>query len=313
MQESSSNGMALKAVNQSVDEIRERNRTLERDLLNIIKLFYLYQRHIEHKIEKARNANEMALEFLTVLGEQVDGVRKLVEDSEFMGESATGSAKKQSHSDEKSAKDRKDRYADQSHSSWRKKFTKKSAEDATSVKIIKDINGNKDQMMKEIQESQSSLNFILDYLRRLNFCKDSSQNLGSSQHSDSSKSLRSNMNAENILGLADVDEFLIKTSHFFSGHKNTGDSDKGVKAYLVRIADLQKELKRKDEDILELSARLEGLESHCQQEVAQLTGSFRSSRGKQEPFGTAGWPRLKASVGSVVSQRIAYREGFPSD
>jgi hypothetical protein len=274
LQDNSSNGVSLRLVNQSVDEIRERNRTLERDLLNICKLFYLYQRHIEYKIEKARNANEMALEFFSVLGEQVDGVRRLVEESEFMSQSFMSSTKKEHTTDEKSLKDKRDRYGGSDQASWRRRFGKKNPEDATTTKIMSDLNGNKDQMIKEIQESQSSLNFILDYLRRLNFAKEGSPNLESSQHSDSNKSLQSNLNPENILGLADVDEFLLKTSHFFSGQKNQIDNDKGVKVYLVRIADLQKELKKKEEEKQELISRLDQVESCCRQHVGQFEGSL---------------------------------------
>jgi hypothetical protein len=287
MQENSTNEMSLRAVNQSVDEIRERNRALERDLLNIVKLFYLYQRHIEYKIEKARNANEMALEFLTILGEQVDGVRRLVEESEYIPDGSMLGLKRDHQSEEKASRDFRDRSGASNQEPWRKKFAKRPSQDATSNKIINDLNGNKDQMIKEIQESQSSLNFILDYLRKLNFGKENSHNLGSSQHSDSNKSIHSNMNPENILNLADVDEFLVKTSHFFSGQKNHVENEKGVKAYLVRIADLQKELKKKDEELAKLASKLATLESGQNREKEQLGGRHLSSRGAQETIGEA--------------------------
>lgn len=276
MQDNSPSGLSLKVVNQSVDEIRERNRTLERDLLNIVKLFYLYQRHIEHKIEKARNANEMALEFLTVLGEQVDGVRKLVEESEYVPHSINSSSKKDQSSDEKPARDRKDRYGGNDQAVWRKRFNKKASEDALTTKIMSDLNGNKDQMIKEIQESQSSLNFILDSLRKLNFGKEGGQNLGSSQHSESNKSIQSNLNPENILELADVDEFLLKTSNFFSGQKNQTENDKGIKAYLVRIADLQKELKRKEDEKQEVIQRMGQSQSEFASRMQLLEGKLLS-------------------------------------
>lgn len=273
MEHENGNSLSLKAINQSVDDIRARNRSLERDLYNIIKLFQVYQRHIEHKIDRARNANEMALEFFSALDKEVHGVIKMVEDSDLSMRKHTALNKKTEHASSRSRGESRDPQTASSKDSWRKNFSKKSKDDMTSTKIMSDLMTNKDQMVREIQESQSSLSYILDYLRSLNFKKGQKAHQSSEQNSDSNRSMTSDANPNNLLAMTDVDEFLVKTSHFFINQKVPQEPDKSMKAYLIRIADLQKDLKKKDLEIESLRSQ-EG-ESSPEQlaQLRQLTGS----------------------------------------
>jgi hypothetical protein len=273
MEQENGNYLSLKAINQSVDDIRARNRSLERDLYNIIKLFHLYQRYIEHKIDRARNANEMALEFFSALDTEVNGVIRMVEESDLSFKKYTSSNKKTQQASSRSRPDSREPQTGISKDSWRKNFSKKTKEDTASTKIMNDLMINKDQMVREIQESQSSLNYILDYLRSLSFVKGQKNQNGSEQNSDSNRSVTSEPDPSKLLAMTDVDQFLIKTSNFFSNQKVPQEQDKSLKAYLVRIADLQKELKKKDNELELLRNQVSVTSPEQEAELRQLTGN----------------------------------------
>jgi hypothetical protein len=225
--------LPLRIMNRSVDDIRARNRLLEVDILNMVQLFDLYRRHVEQKLARAWEATNMGLDFLQKLGEEIEKLRAFVENSDDLTGSSLTPAREPSWSQHYRLEMRN---IENSNGKFRRGVN---PFDPQTIKIMDDLTDKKNMMMKEIQESQNSLNLILQYL---------------SNYSTATPS-QEGATPEEVLSSMDVEDMLEYLNTVF--HSKSQGQDKSLRGAFKRIADLQKEFKNKDQEFKDYRAKAE--------------------------------------------------------
>jgi hypothetical protein len=208
-----------KEMNSTVMQLKERCQSLERDLENMVKLFFVYHKHLDSKVTKAKHSIDLSLDFIHSLTVQIDQLKLIIETHGALPEHLSESLKRELNSCESSPNSNSTQKIGDQNPGKSKPKPNQSQGKANQGRLLDSILKKKDTMVTELKESKNLLSLISDYLKKI-------------QHEE--EETGKVMAPEKILKIVDMDHLLKNTTDYFSTQMKSQHQEKDDKIALLQ-------------------------------------------------------------------------------
>jgi hypothetical protein len=207
-----------KEMSSTVMQLRDRCLSLEKDLENMVKLFFVYHKHLDSKVTKAKHSVDLSLDFIQSLTVQIDQLKLIIETHGHLPDNLSESLKKDLNALESSPNSNSTQKSHVLPSCKPRHRPTASQSKASQGKLLDSILERKDVMVTELKESKNLLSLISEYLKKI-------------QHEEEETGRV--MEPEKILKIVDMDHLLKNTTDFFSTQMKSQHQEKDDRIALL--------------------------------------------------------------------------------